>query len=72
MRRQTLKEFPDATGAAILEEMRGQVSDWWESDAAAAVRAAAARSAAAGAGRTRPGRSRPALRRSPTSTRAAR
>jgi hypothetical protein len=31
MRRQTVKEFPDASGAAMLDEMRTRMSGWWES-----------------------------------------
>jgi Short C-terminal domain len=31
MRRQTKKEFPDASGAATLDEMRARMSGWWES-----------------------------------------
>ena len=31
MRRQTVKEFPDASSAAMVEEMRAQMSGWWES-----------------------------------------
>ncbi len=30
MRRQTTKEFPDASGAATLDEMRTRMSGWWE------------------------------------------
>jgi hypothetical protein len=30
MRRQTVREFPDASGAAMLDEMRARVSGWWE------------------------------------------
>ena len=42
MRRQTLKEFPDASSAAMREEMRGRMSDWWESARRPAARPAAA------------------------------
>jgi len=30
-RRQTIREFPDASGQAILEEARTRISGWWES-----------------------------------------
>ena len=30
MRRQTMQEFPDASGAAMLDEMRTRMSGWWE------------------------------------------
>jgi Short C-terminal domain len=31
MRRQATKEFPDASGAVMLDEMRTRMSGWWES-----------------------------------------
>jgi hypothetical protein len=31
MRRQTIREFPDASGAAMLDEIRTRMSGWWES-----------------------------------------
>jgi hypothetical protein len=31
MRRQTMREFPDASGAAMLDEMRTRMSGWWDS-----------------------------------------
>ena len=30
MRAQTMKEFPDAEGADMLDELRGRLSEWWE------------------------------------------
>jgi Short C-terminal domain len=46
-RRQTVQEFPDASGAAVLGEARTKVSSWWR---AARQRAAQPRQAAAPAG----------------------
>jgi hypothetical protein len=31
MRRQTIAEFPDAQGSALVADTRARVSDWWES-----------------------------------------
>jgi len=40
MRRQTMQEFPDASGAATLDEIRSRVSGWWESSRRHAARPA--------------------------------
>jgi len=42
MRRQTMREFPDASGAAMLDEIRTRASGWWESSRRQTARPAAA------------------------------
>lgn len=41
-RRQTMREFPDATGAVLLGDTRARVEDWWEARRARAETPAAA------------------------------
>jgi hypothetical protein len=42
MRRQTVKEFPGASGAATVDELRARVSGWWDSSRRQAARPVAA------------------------------
>jgi hypothetical protein len=48
LRRQTLTEFPDASGAAYLADARGRLSGWWDAQRRARAARGAAEAAPAG------------------------